>query len=484
MGERKSIKIFLGILGIVVVVMIAIFGLEVYNSSKTEKLNKSDISVFASSNPDNENQLIVTVDVKKENVYVTLYSFDGGKTWQASNQYIATDNKNLDIKLKDMEGNIIGETEYKVDKIDHKGPTIIVKLPPQIELNSKINLLSYVEAKDDSGIKGEIIATPSNLDTSTIGVKQIVFKATDNLGNETTITTEVTIIDKKVASGGQSGNSSESSGNGNNTQESNKKTYYRYRTKTIKNYECDYYSCDYIDYNDTVPITVTFDKSSYCCSGDNCEKSNPVINKPCPIGNYCMTVMVHRYQTEGDVCYDSTYITTDRRTAKTVCDSGEININGYCHKIESEGVYPSGCTTSNCVEFPSTSPCSGNVSNPQINHPCLPNMMCPAVMVNQYQKKDNICYDSKYIMITQPEYEKTICDSDEISIGGYCHNIDSKGTYNCPTGYVKTDTNTCAKQKQKTCSKTCKSEIWSEWSEWSPAKVVPTDTVEVQTKTM
>lgn len=484
MKKNKITKIFLGILGVAIVAMGVVFGIQIYNSYKSDKLSSSDISISATASPNEENQLLLAVDVSKEGIYVAEYSFDGGKTWQTSNRYIATENKTLNIKLKDANGNIIGETSYEVNVIDHEGPIITINLPAEVKLNSTIDLLSYVEAKDSSGIKGSVTATPSTLDTSTVGKKQIVFKAVDNLGNETSITTEINVVDKEVTTDETSNNNSN---NNSNSQTSGTKTYYRYRTKTVKTYECEYYNCDYIDYNDTVSMTVSFSSKSYCCTGDNCEKENPTINTPCPTGKVCIQVMTKRYKAEGDTCYDSTFIKVEEKIySKTVCGSGEISVNGYCHNIESTGTYPSGCTTSSCVVFPSTSPCSGNVENPLITLPCpLPiTNSCATVMVNRYQVEGNVCYDRNYITVIQPEGDKTVCDGDEINVGGYCHKIDSKGSYACPSGYVQTNSTTCAKQKQKTCSNTCNSAIWSDWSSWSTTKVIPTGTVEVQTKQM
>ena len=53
--------------------------------------------------------------------------------------------------------------------------------------------------------------------------------------------------------------------------------------------------------------------------------------------------------------------------------------------------------------------------------------------------------------------------------------------YSCPSGYVLSG-NECVKVVNKTCSKTCSSEIWSEWSNWSTTKVIENINVQVQTK--
>ena len=48
----------------------------------------------------------------------------------------------------------------------------------------------------------------------------------------------------------------------------------------------------------------------------------------------------------------------------------------------------------------------------------------------------------------------------------------------CPTGYTYKEPGQCC----QTCYKTCKKTVWGEWSSWSPTKVNPSATVEVETK--
>ena len=48
----------------------------------------------------------------------------------------------------------------------------------------------------------------------------------------------------------------------------------------------------------------------------------------------------------------------------------------------------------------------------------------------------------------------------------------------CPTAYSFQEPNKCC----QTCYKTCKKVTWSDWSEWDQKKVLPTTTMEVETK--
>lgn len=483
---EKNMKDITIVIGIMIVIILAVI-LFVDAKKTNSLLTKDDYTLSAKINEETRNKVELKIELDEEKKKDVEYSFDGGKTWQKDNKYIINEGESIEIKIKDKNGNIITE-EYKADK---EGPIITIDLPSQIEQNTTINILDYVTAKDKSGLKGKVEVTPITLDTTTLGKKQITFIATDNLNNETTITIEIEVVPKKTTENNNDNNKDNDSNNGDDTKDDNssstnqKKTYYRYRTKTIKNYACDYYDCSYTDNNDTTTPTLIFANNSYCCTGDNCTKKNPQINFPCPTGYYCPAVMTDQYKVYEDTCYNSRYIRVEAKTyTKTECDSDEIKIGSYCHKIESTGTYPEGCTTSDCVVFPSTSPCSGKVPNEMINTPCPIGMACVAVMTERYKAEGNVCYDKRYITVTQKAGEKTICDSDEISINGYCHKIDSKGTYTCPTDYTLINSTTCAKKVEKTCNKVCTSETWSKWSDWTTTPIIETETTEVETKEM
>ena len=77
---------------------------------------------------------------------------------------------------------------------------------------------------------------------------------------------------------------------------------------------------------------------------------------------------------------------------------------------------------------------------------------------------------------------KQECGEGQISVDGYCHYVDSHATLTCPDGYTK-GTDKCYKLVKKTCSKTCNTEVWSPWSNWSTTKVIANSYTEVETKT-
>lgn len=414
----KTIMLFLGGL---ILLMSIIFGVQVFGSYQSTKktASESKLSISALKNPENENQLLVTVTVEGNDSNITGYSFDGGKSWQVSNRYIATNNDTLDIRVKDYSGKVIGQTEYEVETVDLEGPILTVSLPTEIEQNTIVDLLSYAKAQDASRLKGQVTVTPNVLDTSIIGKQHITYRAVDSFNNESVVTVEVNVVSKKAGTEvtpttpptPNSNGETKPSGNSGNTSSSTKKIEYRYRTKTISNYECDFYDCSYVDYTDVVAATVSFGSESYCCTGENCKKINPQIKYPCPNPmDYCSHAMVPLYTSEGNICYSRTYIYPKVETSSTTASDG--------------GRYE-------VTEFNSS--------------------------------------------------PKTECDSNEIKIGRYCHTIDSKGAYICPNGYVQ-EGSSCVKLKQQTCSKTCVSESWGPWSDWSYTKVIESDTVQVQTR--
>lgn len=504
----KNINKLLIILAIIIIVLLLFFIFDVSRSQSSFRLEKSEI-VVTTVDGAKDNQVVIEVQVKNKKIKIKEYSFDGGKTWQKENKYVVTESQKVYIQLKDEKGNVVGNTSYDVTTIDHDGPEITVNLPNKIKKDSYIDLKAYVKVEDASRLNGEIETTPKTLDTSSLGKKQITYKAADIYGNETSITVEVEIVEElgqntqdipstegtennattnnKNPNNSSNGNSSQTPVPNQGSSNSVKRTYYRYRTKTVSSYECNYYNCDYVE--DQKASTVVFEKSSACCTSGNCEKNNPLIPFPCLSGNRCMDSLVPKYQTSGNICYNIGYIIEDfveRTYYKKECSDGEINVEGYCHKINSVATCDTNANPSCTPKFSESSPCGGGY-NPTINQPCPKETIydrCAASMVPKYQALGNVCYDGSYIVLkVEPAHtaEKTQCDENEVNINGYCHTIDSKGTFTCPNDYVLEGT-MCLKKVKKTCSQTCTTENWSEWSNWSTTKVVPTDTVEVQTK--
>ena len=109
------------------------------------KIDSVEINETKYTNDENK----VIVNAKSENNKKLQYSFDGGNTWQNSNQYETKENEEVNIVIKDEDGN---KTEDKIVEIDN-----IDKIPPTVDIIIKEKTTNKIvlqaNAKDEaSGI--------------------------------------------------------------------------------------------------------------------------------------------------------------------------------------------------------------------------------------------------------------------------------------------------------------------------------------------
>ena len=109
------------------------------------KIDSVEINETKYTNDENK----IVVNAKSENNKKLQYSFDGGNTWQNSNQYETKENEEVNIVIKDEAGN---KTENKVVEIDN-----IDKTPPTVDIIVKEKTTNKIvlqaNAKDEaSGI--------------------------------------------------------------------------------------------------------------------------------------------------------------------------------------------------------------------------------------------------------------------------------------------------------------------------------------------
>lgn len=124
------------------------------------------------------------------------YSFDGGKTWSKGNIITVGENKTLNIAVKDINDKVY-KVEYKVENFDTDGPKITVANNIQISKNSKVNLSDYVIATDEqSGVDGDLIFTPSTIDTSKLGDQVVTVVAADKVGNRSSVYLGFKVVEK------------------------------------------------------------------------------------------------------------------------------------------------------------------------------------------------------------------------------------------------------------------------------------------------
>jgi hypothetical protein len=244
--------------------------------------------------------------------------------------------------LKDNEKRVVGKKKYGITVKEGTPPRITVDgMPNTIYVGNNFNISDYAKAYDENNNSLEITYSNNNIDTSKAGTYNATLKATDKNGLSSTITVEINVINYP-----QNNNSNNTSNDPEPvpTPPKQKTTYYRYRTKNTSTYACNYYSCSEVDLTDSSDTIYVFGNDSYCCSGDKCNKENPLIdvNDIC-IFNYVSggsctpkgTSSTARYASYGTTCYDKSLLITNN-TLKTKCSSDEINIEGYCHAIDSK----------------------------------------------------------------------------------------------------------------------------------------------------
>lgn len=94
-----------------------------------------------------------------------------------------------------------------------------------------------------------------------------------------------------------------------------------------------------------IDATIKFNKTSYCCTGEDCEKENKKITSSCISGSNCSNEEIYEYTNLGKECYNVRYLYLNGNFAngnslqssmlKVNCSSDEIKIGGYCHKKDS-----------------------------------------------------------------------------------------------------------------------------------------------------
>ena len=346
----KSKYIFIGFIA-TIVVLIGIFAIQVYSGTKSSGNISSDRISITESKGKNPNEVIVTVNTDSKDVL--YYSFDGGISFQTENSHAISENKEIRIVLKNSNGNIIGEKTHVITVVESQEPpkVIINNFPSIIYIGDTIDLSKYATATDSKGNKLAVNIEPSAIDTSIEGTYTINYSATDSNNLTSSINVELNVI-AKPNNGGNGGNE--------DPTPKRKQTYYSYRTKSTTVYECNYYQCDYIDYNGGIDGTVNFDQNSYCCNVEGCKKENPKIDicqlciqRAGTICPFCHEQFTSEYAIRDNVCYSKIPLKKAPQQVndpncknclpvysmfeepKTECDTGEMLIDGVCHKVDS-----------------------------------------------------------------------------------------------------------------------------------------------------
>ncbi|MCM1365330.1 MAG: hypothetical protein NC215_10165, partial [Ruminococcus sp.] len=163
-----------------------------------------------SGNPTDWTNGNVTLKVTAtDNVYgasgIASYSFDNGSTWQTSNSKSFSSNQTVNIKVKDLAGNISKVNTVKITKIDKTKPTATITLSPTTATNGSVT--ATINLADNAALKSYKIGSDAAVSIS--GTSKTVTKTysadstvsvtvTDAAGNTATASKSFTNIDKIV----------------------------------------------------------------------------------------------------------------------------------------------------------------------------------------------------------------------------------------------------------------------------------------------
>lgn len=139
----------------------------------------------------------VTVEYNGD-LKVKSYSFDGGRTWQKDNVYVAKDNKNLQVMVKGSWGVKSASVNYNVSNIDKEIPTIEAEDIIYTAVGKEFDINKFYEVIDSvSGVKTVELDGVDSIDTATIGEYEVSITATDIAGNMNAKTIVVSVVDAK-----------------------------------------------------------------------------------------------------------------------------------------------------------------------------------------------------------------------------------------------------------------------------------------------
>ena len=200
----------------------------------------------------------VTITITNDQSKISAYSFDGGKNFQDSPSYEVLANEVFMLTVKDRNGRLSKTISVPIKNIDKEAPQINFENPTTVQMNSNFSVRNgVVITEEGSGLSNNYVATPDNIDTTHEGTYEVTYTAFDKVGNYTE--KKRTIIVKDIVG----------------------RTYYRTRTISTENYQCEPYACncvvtDTAKVNKTCPSGFTFNEPDKCCQTcyKTCKKTN------------------------------------------------------------------------------------------------------------------------------------------------------------------------------------------------------------------
>lgn len=189
--------------------------------------------------------VILTVDNTSDKIQG--YSFDGGKTFGENSTYTVTDNQEVIVQVKDINGKLSKQNIISVTNIDREVPSMIFENTTVVQMGSNFSVRTGVQITDkESGLNSDYSVTPSSIDTSIEGEYVVTYSAFDKAGNFIEKTRTIIVKDVKG------------------------RTYYRYRKGTIETTQCEPYFCNCVTSSSaqvtgTCPTGYSMNESSQCC---------------------------------------------------------------------------------------------------------------------------------------------------------------------------------------------------------------------------
>ena len=194
-GDFMKKNIIYGVL-FFLIVLAGSFSFYIYYQESYFSIDERLVSITVDNDYWTASNVKVTVEYKNEDIPIGGYSFDGGKTWQFSNEYEVEENQRLEIVLKTETGRKSEIIPYAVSNIDKQAPEILVDNVIYVAQGSRFNFEDKYSVVDlDSGIKGSVTVKPNWIDTSDLATYQVEISASDKALNSNAKTMVVEVVD-------------------------------------------------------------------------------------------------------------------------------------------------------------------------------------------------------------------------------------------------------------------------------------------------
>lgn len=242
--NHKREKIIICLILVISIIMFGVFSYLLYLNIKNKPLIDYPKYTLSTTDWTSDN---VVITVLNDDNKIGSYSFDGGKTYQEFNTYEVSENGEIYLTVKDINGKDSKMVPISINKIDKEPPIINFEVNTTIQVGSRFSLRNGVNVSDSgSGLSNNYVITPDSIDTNVPGEYIFKYTAFDKVGNYSEKARKITVTDVKGT------------------------TYYRYRDGKIIYNKCEPYLCncvvsDTAKLNGSCPAGYTFNEPNNCC---------------------------------------------------------------------------------------------------------------------------------------------------------------------------------------------------------------------------